>query len=206
MHAGKSVICSKIVEHIQENTDMTVIYDFCLHHQASQTQVTGILRSFASQLLSGNVSLAPYILETFASNGQKPTKKALGTILEKMITSLQSLRIVIDGLDECLPDDQDEIIQDLLKIKGPAPGACKLLISSRKHRSISRWLHSKPSIRLDDNIENVNATISSFIYPRLQSLRDHFNPATVDDLGKVLLAKANGSSFLSMSTPSIDSS
>ena len=197
MDIGKTVICSKLVEHLKDDKDVTIIYYFFPHHQASQTKASEVLRSFATQLLGGNASLAPYILETFANNGQKPTKKNLGTILEKMIASLPSLRIVVDGLDECLQDDQDEVIQDLLRIKGPAPGVCKLLLSSRKHRSISRWLHSKPTIRLDDNIENVNLTISSFIYPKLQSLRDHFSPAIVDELGNLLLAKANGCPFAS---------
>lgn len=183
---------------------MAVIYYFCPHHQASQTSASEVLRSFATQLLTGNASLAPYILETFANNGQKPTKKNLGMILEKMITSVSSLRIIVDGLDECLQEDQDEIIQDLLRIKGPVSGACKILLSSRKHRSISRWLHSKPTIRLDDNTDNVNSTISSFIYPRLQSLRDHFSPAIVDGLGDLLLAKANGCLFSSGPEPFID--
>ena len=194
MKIGKSVICSKLVEHVQDNTDMTLIYYFCPHHQASPTQMSGILRNFVSQLLVRNASLSPYILETFANNGQKPTKKILGTILEKMITSLPSLHIVVDGLDEYLQDDQDEIMQDLLKIKGPKPGTCKLLVSSRKHRSITRWLHSKPTIRLDDNTDNVNLTIASFISPQLRSLRNLFNPEIVDNLGKKLLEKANGSS------------
>lgn len=99
---------------------------------------------------------------------------------------------MVDGIDECGLDDQDEIIEDLLSIKGPVPGACKLLLSSRKHPSISRWLHSKPVVRLDDNTDNVNSTISSFIHPRLQKLRDRFSPAIVDDLGDLLLARANG--------------
>lgn len=197
--AGKSVICSKLVEHIQDNshnTDMTVIYYFYPHHQASQNQSSDVLRSLATQLLTGTTSLAPYVLETFASHGQKPTRKNLGTILEKMITSLSSLRIVVDGLDECLLDDQDEIMKDLLRIKGSTPGACKLLLSTRKHRSISRWLHLKPTIRLDDNTEHINLTISSFIHPRLQTLRDRFSPAIVDPLKNLLLEKANGCSFL----------
>ena len=117
---------------------MAIIYYFYPHHQASQTAASEILRSFATQLLAGNASLAPYILETFTNNGQKPTKKNLGMILEKMITSLSSLRIVIDGIDKYPQDDQDEIIQDLLRIKGSVSEACKLLLSSRKHRSISR--------------------------------------------------------------------
>ena len=122
-----------------------------------------------------------------------------------MIASLPSLRIIFDGLDECLPEDQDEILQDLSKIKGVTSGACKLLLSSRKHRSISRWLHQKPTIRLDDNTENVNSTISSFIHPRLLSLRNHFDPATVDHLGTVLLEKANGPDFHSCLRPCANS-
>lgn len=177
---------------------MTIIYHFYPHRQTSQTPVSEILRSFATQLLARNASLAPYILETFANNGQKPTKKNLGIILEKMITSLSSLRIVVDGLDEYPQDDQDEIIQDLLRIKGSVLGACKLLFSSRKHRSISRWLHSKPTIRLDDNTDHVNSTISSFISPRLQSLRDRFSPVIVDGLENKLLEKANGNIFFAV--------
>ncbi len=202
---GKSVICSKIIEHVQDKTEMTIIYYFCPHHQVFQTRASEIFRNFATQLLAGNASLAPYILETFANNGQKPTKKNMGTILEKMITSLPSLRIVVDGLDECLQDDQEEIMQDLLKIKGPTPGACKLLMSSRKHRSISRWLQSKPTIRLDDSLDNINSTILLFMTPQLQSLRDRFSPNIVDGLGKQLLAKANGCAFPSSATIYTDS-
>ena len=183
---------------------MTVIYYFYPHHQASPTQSSDVLRSLATQLLAKTTSLAPYVLDTFASHGQKPTKKHLGIILEKMITSLPSLRIVVDGLDECLQDDQDEIMQDLLRIKGSTPGACKLLLSSRKHRIVSRWLHLKPTIRLDDKTTHINSTISSFIHPRLQTLRDRFSPAIVDHLEKLLLKKANGCSFLDFSISLVD--
>ena len=183
---------------------MAIIYYFCAHHQPSQTQSSDVLCSLATQLLARNTSLAPYILETFASNGQQPTKKNLAIILEKMITSLPSLRIVFDGLDECLQDDQDEIIQDLLRIKGSTPGACKILLSSRKHRFISRRLHLRPTISLDDNTDNINSTISSFIHPRLQTLRDRFSPAIVDHLENLLLEKANGCGFLKFSISSVD--
>ena len=192
VNLGKSVICSKLVEYVQDHPDIAIIYYFCDRQQESQTQVSELLRSFTTQLLAQNTTLAPYILEEFANNGRKPTKRNLGKILEKLIATLGSLRIVVDGIDECGQDDQDEIIEDLLNIKGPVVGACKLLLSSRKHPSISRWLHTKPTIRLDDKIDHVNSTISSFIRPRLQSLRNRFNPAVVDGLGDLLLAKANG--------------
>lgn len=177
------------------------IFYFFTHNQTFRNHATEVLRSFATQLLAASTGLAPYILETFANNGQRATKKSLAIILEKMIASLQNIRIVVDGLDECPQDEQDEVIEDLLRIRGPVPGACKVLLSSRKHRTISRLLQSKPTVRLDDNAENVNATIASFVQPRLQYLRNKFGSNIIDELGRQLLAKANGWSFPTHSWP-----
>lgn len=129
---GKSVICSSLIDHIEENTGSAIVFYFCNPLQTSQRQASGILRSFAAQLLSANIELAPYILETFVNHGLRPTKKSLGIILERLISSLLSVRIIVDGLDECAHGDQVEVIDDILRIKGSAPGACKILLSSRK--------------------------------------------------------------------------
>ena len=174
--------------------DGVVIFYFCSHRQPSQSQANAILRSFATQLLAANTELAPYILDTFASQALRPTKKHLGAILEKLITSLSSVRIVIDGLDECAPSEQDGIIEDLLRIKGPVPGACKILLSSRKLPYIFKLLQAKPTLRLDDHVESVNSTIASFVHQRLGSLRQNFNSDMVDELEGQIIAKANGTS------------
>ena len=147
-----------------------------------------------TQLLAANTELAPYILDTFANQALTPTKKILGAILEKLITSLSSVKVVVDGLDECAASEQEEIIGDLLKIKGSVPGACKVLLSCRKVPSIFRLLRDKPTIRLDDYIENVKSTISSFVHQRLGSLRQNFDSAIIDDLEGEIMAKANGMS------------
>lgn len=196
LSAGKSVICSKLIEHIQEKTNIVTIFYFFSHNQTFPKHATEVLRSFATQLLAASAGLAPYILETFANSGQRATKRNLAIIIEKMIASLQNIRIVVDGLDECPQDEQDEVIEDLLRIRGPVPGACKVLLSSRKHRNISKLLQSQPTFRLDDNAENINATIASFVQPRLQYLRQAFSSEIIDELGRQLLAKANGCSFL----------
>ena len=174
--------------------DGVVIFYFCSHYQISQSQANAILRSFATQLLAANNELAPYILDTFASQALRPTKKHLGVILEKLVTSLSSVRIVVDGLDECSPSEQEEIIEDLLRIRGPVPGACKILLSSRKLPSIFKLLQAKPILRLDDHAESVNTTITSFVHQRLGSLRQNFNPDIIDELKGQIIAKANGTS------------
>jgi len=174
--------------------DGVIIFYFCSHHQTSQSQANVILRSFATQLLAANAELASYILDTFASQALRPTKKHLGVILEKLITSLSSVRIVVDGLDECAPSEQEGILEDLLRIKGPVPGACKILLSSRKLPSICKLLQAKPTLRLDDHAESVNSTIMSFVHQRLGPLRQNFDSVKIDELEGEIIAKANGTS------------
>lgn len=192
---GKSIICSKIIEHVHKNPDIIAVYYFCNHYQTSQRRANHILREFTTQLLIATPGLAPYILETFANNGQRPTKKTLGIILEKLTTSLTGIRIIVDGLDECPESDQLEVVDDLLKIKGPTPGACKVLLSSRNVRSISKNLQTKPFFRLDDNSDIVKVAIASFVHGRLETLREKFNNDIVDKLERQILDKANGTPF-----------
>ena len=56
---GKSVICSKLVGHIQAQTDIVVIYYFCSYLQASLSVPSDVLRNFATQLLQADSELAP---------------------------------------------------------------------------------------------------------------------------------------------------
>lgn len=88
--------------------------------------------------------------------------------------------------------EQEEIIGDLLRIKGSVAGACKTLLSCRKLPSISRLLQDKPTLRLDDHVESVNATISSFVHQRLGSLRRKFDDDLIDELEDQIITKADG--------------
>jgi len=190
---GKSIICSKIIGHIQDTTDTLVIYYFCSHRQLSLGLSSEILRNLATQLLAAKKELAPYILETFANNGLRPTKKSLGIILEKLIASAdKAVRIVVDGLDECSRDDYEEVIEDLLVIKGPSAGACKILIASQKIASMSKLLQLKPTVRLDDYPENVNHTISLYVNSQLRNLHHEFSSELIEDLGYQIMTKAHG--------------
>lgn len=172
--------------------DTAVIFYFCQHQQSSQRQTNEILRSFTAQLLAVNNDMAPYILETFAHHGLRPSKKNLRVVLEKMIASLSSVRILVDGLDEWPQSDQEEVLDDLLRIKGPKPGACKLMISSRKLPTISKLLEAKPTLRLDDNADNVQAAIAVFVHRQLAPLREQFRSNTIDELESRIMSKANG--------------
>ena len=102
------------------------------------------------------------------------------------------MKLVVDGLDERATSEQEEIIEDLQRIKGSEPGACKVLLSCRKVPSVFRLLQDKPTLRLDDHAASVNATIFSFVHQGLGSLRQAFDSGIIDELEGQIIAKANG--------------
>ena len=99
---------------------------------------------------------------------------------------------MVDGLDERAASEQEEIIEDLQRMKGCVPGACKVLLSCRKVPSIFKLLQDKPTLRLDDHAASVNATISSFVHQGLGSLRQAFDSDIIDELEGQIITKANG--------------
>ena len=191
---GKSIICAKVVEHLKSRNDSVIIYFFCSHSQIIPKFPSEILRNLTTQCLAAKPELAPYVLETFANNGLPPSKKSLGVILEKLITSLSSVRIVVDGLDERSQSDYEEVMEDLLRIRGLIPGACKLLVSSRYLQPISRLLKRKPTFELDCHFDHVNRCISNYVHERLQTLHQDFSHELIDDLGRQIVDKSRGKS------------
>ena len=187
---GKSVVCAKIIEHIQENTTSTAAFFFCGHQSSSQKQAKDLFRNIAAQLLRANISMSPYILETFASNGLRPTIKNLQTIVEKLVECLISVRIVVDGIDESDPSDQRDMLTDLLKMRSLR--SCKILFSSRRQPSISKFLQTKPTIKLENHADSVNNTISCLVHARLGDLRRKFGEGTVNELEGQIIEKADG--------------
>lgn len=185
--------CSKIVEHLRNSSNSIAIFYFCQHARTSHNPSADVLRSFATQLIVANTELAPYVLDTFANNGLKASKQHLGLIIEKLIMSFESIRIVVDGLDEWPSTEQEEVIDDITKMKGSSPGACKVLISSRAISPISKLLETKPRLCLADYPKTVNATIAAFVRSRLDTLRQRFDTSIVDELGAKITQKAKGS-------------
>ena len=182
-------------KHKQDNKASAALFFFCQHDYVCPNPATDILRTFAAQLLAAKTDLAPYILETWADNGLRPSKKVLQEIINQAMDSLESVRILVDGLDEWPRIEQEEVIKDVLMVKGRSPGRSKLLISSRRLPVITKILSSKPTFCLEESTDDVRITISAYVSPRLHALGLRLNKANadlIDELETKILAKANG--------------
>lgn len=113
-------------------------------------------------------------------------------MVEKLASSFSFIYIIIDGLDEWVPPEQELTLDALLKLGRSLPATCKLLIASRRTQSITKMLNQYPMSCLDDYPELAQTAISSFIKPPLDQLRPKFSSAIIDRLTDEILRKANG--------------
>ncbi len=74
------------------------------------------------------------------------------------------------------------------------------LAIQQKGSFLDQALQSKPIVRLDDHVKNRDSIIASFVYSRLGCLWLKFDADIVDELGRQILAKADGNLLLKVET------
>ncbi|KAL9612222.1 MAG: hypothetical protein Q9167_003171 [Letrouitia subvulpina] len=114
---GKSVITAQIIEHLDSKVDSKVLYYFFNKGSSSRRPLDEVLRLFLSQLISKSPELATYLLESFTNTGQLPSNRNIKSFLEAAMLSALPLTMITDGLDECYPEDQKDVLEVLLKLQ-----------------------------------------------------------------------------------------
>ena len=189
---GKTYLCGKMIENMRTAGKNKTIFYFCQHDGASLDPVTEMLRNFASQLLALDTSLSPYILDEFANNGLRPSKKHLVVVLEKMLLPFGSIHIVVDGLDEWTSVEQETVVTNLINMKKACQGSCSILVSSRVTSSITKLLQQHPTVCLDQFPEMAQIAIASHVHKFLDSHGQRFSTQTINRLEEEILSKARG--------------
>ncbi|KAI9779165.1 MAG: hypothetical protein M1839_007700 [Geoglossum umbratile] len=190
---GKTIICSTIVDHIQELCENRLAgrlayYYFDFSDSKSQ-KLGSLLRSLIVQL-SNQTDVLPQVLETLfdqCDNGRSsPEDESLAAALFSLLDDPALTYIVIDGLDEC-PFDGDgserHRLHDLVVGRiGRSPGSFNFLFTSRKERDIEEAmegvaeravLHNIP-IKSEDVDADVRLHVQQFVHrnKRIRSWSD----------------------------------
>ncbi|KAF2678067.1 hypothetical protein K458DRAFT_377432 [Lentithecium fluviatile CBS 122367] len=202
--AGKSVLCSNLVQHAEAKGTNIFVY-FCSYLGNSTESSSRILRSLCAQMIQKHQDLAPYIYHKYSQSHPVPSRKALLGLLSELLQSLGSVRFVIDGIDEWDEREQKEALQDLTQMLStdPSSSICKILLASRDTLEISRGLRKKNkatvSISLNGGDEGtaIDCSIEHFIENKLSDLPGHFDKLDPDgsviaQVKRTLLKKSNG--------------
>lgn len=140
---------------------------------------------------------------------QSPTRSVLREMLfgstnnVGMLLQLPPCRLVVDGIDESVDDEQKLIVEDLMHTVSSRSASthCKLLICSRDVRTISKALGKrlKDGIEISLTLERdfLNSSIRSFVSKRLEDMRDGStslwgSEQEVGDIQQVITERADG--------------
>ncbi|OAL43118.1 hypothetical protein IQ07DRAFT_650395 [Pyrenochaeta sp. DS3sAY3a] len=202
--AGKSIICASLVQHV-EATNVDVFYYFCTFTAHSSGQTSRLLQSLVSQITQKHHHFAAYIHDVYLKAHPLPTKVALLKLLSELIQGLDSVRLIVDGIDEWDARDQKDLLKDLSQMVSTDRSShiCKILIASRDTLDISRILRKKDRaaaiIALGDSTESlaISDSITRFVDKRMSDIPDLLSDLDPDasitsHIKRSLLEKSQG--------------
>ena len=191
---GKTFLCSLIIEHLPTRHDLISLYYFCGHKSSDSDSCALILRTLTNQLLRQDRELAPLIHQNYLTKGSTKSRPAMKKILKEILpsTNSTSIRIILDGVDECEAVIQRDILTDLIDIQRHAKHRCKLLIASRFEPSIRKSMLQSMHLPLGRKTE---AGLKLYIQGEVSKLKVHFpniDSSLSADIEERLYRKANG--------------
>jgi hypothetical protein len=190
--AGKSIICSLIIEHLQRSEEENVLYYFCGHRSPDIDLCSQTLRTLAVQMLQQNNSLAPLIHQAYLLKGSTRSRITMKKLLKDMFQDAKSTRVVIDGLDERDLGFQKDLLNSLLELQRDSEKKLKILLSSRREPQIDKALRQKIHIPLDGR---TGEGLKLYIQHSIQELREWFPDFRTELLDRIetrLQEKAKG--------------
>ncbi|KAL7937808.1 hypothetical protein V8C35DRAFT_320521 [Trichoderma chlorosporum] len=179
---GKSFLASSVIDQFLINDATShapnrknnhgFAYFYCERGSTDLSNPTSVLRSYVRQL-----SIVPCypefmqkkLIELYQEIRKQGAKLSIKACRDQLFASANLYPrtiIVLDGLDECDPDERGTLIEILAELVSKAQNPVKLFISSRPEQDIKKQLRSSPCIEVDarDNRED----IEKFVVERIE--------------------------------------
>lgn len=188
---------SVVVHELSRNQPRDVIYFYCNHHAAKQHDATYLIGSLLKQLIAEEkYHLVP---DSIWKLWEDPESGSDIPLFEKMLRELvqacerrgRTVNIVIDALDELLPETLDALRDSAFWTKCRQSRSIKLFVTSRPH--LTTLLDSVGHV--ESQLQPRSADVMSFIKRgfergRLGSISTQQGPAWVERTIKLVFAKS----------------
>lgn len=148
--AGKSYLCSLLVQYLLIQQRFSTLYYFCSHQSSSGNTCAMVLRTLAYQLLQQNLDMTPLVHQAFLQKGSNRSGPVMKRLLIQILPASKAARIVLDGIDEGGHETQKEVLKSLVEVQKSAGQYCKLLVCSRDEPQIQKSLVAKSHLRLGE--------------------------------------------------------
>ena len=152
--AGKTFLCTRIVEHLQENNKSVAVF-YCDTKDDRKRKAVNLLRTWAWQLLLQAPTKLRNVAELYRS-GKQANVSLFADAVTAFLDAGEDRYLVLDALDECESPVRMEILKTLAQFK-----SAKILITSRNEKDISRAMaRAEPNVatikvEVTDNAEDI---------------------------------------------------
>lgn len=180
---GKSVIATQLVKFLQSSGRAMVTRHFCTYTHLSSIQYETILRSLLVQLMRTSSDLIAHAYAEFVIGKKLPTSQSLeqlllafGGAISPIPSESRLIYLVIDGLDECDPDQQGRIANLLEKLRGlrsSASSVFKILLCSRRTLYLEKRLRKRTVqvVSMTNEKGSIEPAIRTYAKQRLRAIR-----------------------------------
>ncbi|ORY19419.1 hypothetical protein BCR34DRAFT_128195 [Clohesyomyces aquaticus] len=197
--AGKTILASSLVEKCRHQHP-SVVFFYCKHGDPDRNNFIGFARSIISQLSQLNPLLPAFIFEKQSTSGVDSLRssKLAKELLAVAIETFDILKIVIDGLDECVKSQKEEIsswVRGSVASASAAEDGSKNLwccILSQDDNDTGRLLKGFTTFTITE--QHNNGDILNFCRRRANEIRDDFGllPQDVQTLAECVSGNADG--------------
>jgi hypothetical protein len=190
--AGKSYLCSAVIQYLMSQTSHTTLYYFCGQTSSEGGSCCQLLCTLAVQILRRNLDMAPLVHQMYLQRGWSLSTLTLKKLLKDVLPSIGSTRIVVDGVDEWRIATQQDVLNALLELQKHSGTHCKILLSSRREPLIEKAMQRATPIPLEGKTTDA---IGIYIEKKLNELRESFPdapPALFDKVQQSMEKKAEG--------------
>lgn len=132
--------------------------------------------------------MLPHVYDNFVKVRAIPSISKTRHLLKDLLGSLETIFLVLDGLDECEGPHQKQMLTELSTLLLPdqqrhlSQSKLKVLICSRETKEIARKLSKAPQISLSKEQQFVSRDIATFAKNSLSELRGRFDDTIVDEI------------------------
>lgn len=160
--AGKTVITSIVVEHLQQEfraaTDVGIAYVYRDFRRQQEQEPENLLASLLKQLIQGHASTPECVAKLYKSCEKTRLRPAIDEILESLrqvVAEYSRVFILIDAVDECqvFNRNRDTFLSEILQLR--AQTGANILATSRPIPDIVGIFEGNPTLEIRAHDEDV---------------------------------------------------
>jgi len=194
---GKTVLASTIIEACEEMHQFDTAYFYCRSGDLETNSPTSIMRALLAQCVRRKGELMPYLDEQ-RRNDREPLLRweIARRLMDTVCRESQRLYIILDGVDECPPEQRKSILSQLStivkEVDQKQPSKVRLLIVSQNELDIRRALTNFDEFELlpKHNKDDIAAFVSGWV-TRIQQ-RFELTAEQTDHIHALTCLKAKG--------------